>query len=629
MKKTRRWVALTLVLALVLSLTACSTGGGESSSSQAPTSTTEPSSSADSDTEVSSETDTTGTGADLTSYPREETLYLGGQQWGTPVSNNPLAANPNYTCVTQNDNSTLYVWETLYMWNPSDETAYPLLADGDYQWNEEETAITVKLKEAAHWSDGTPVTAADVEATWDAHVNYQSNQGVAYSPYIADIVAVDDYTVEIQANTDNLNRMKVLEYLPRVFVMQKAYLDSLAEANGGDATAMKNEPMWDAPHTGPYSPREQNDQKWVIERDDNYWGQDESMWGKLPVPKYVIHNIYSSNDVSAQAFANGEIDVNQSYVANIEKMWEDQGLPVSTYISEPPYNAPGQIPSVIFNTQRNGLDQVAVRKAIAMATDYDQIVNSAMTGQAPSFSEYPRTIFNWSEAQQSLILDPEALAPLQWEGNDIEGANALLDEAGIVDTNGDGNREYNGQELSYQVECPTGFSDWEATLQIVQEAGKAIGIQIETYFPETAQYTDDIQAGNFDITMSSTAGGISAPWTVFYFFMYGFGGEFPEAMTTNYGRYYNPEADELLDELSNTTEEDRQLEIYQRLNEIYLTDVPSFGAMYRPTMFMSYFEETWTNFPNEHDGTDPKVPPLMCSGGYGIAALYNLELVDG
>ena len=100
-------------------------------------------------------------------------------------------------------------------------------------------------------------------------------------------------------------------------------------------------------------------------------------------------------------------------------------------------------------------------------------------------------------------------------------------------------------------------------------------------------------------------------------------------MTTNYGRYYNPEADELLDELSNTTEEDRQLEIYQRLNEIYLTDVPSFGAMYRPTMFMSYFEETWTNFPNEHDGTDPKVPPLMCSGGYGIAALYNLELVDG
>ena len=67
----------------------------------------------------------------------------------------------------------------------------------------------------------------------------------------------------------------------------------------------------------------------------------------------------------------------------------------------------------------------------------------------------------------------------------------------------------------------------------------------------------------------------------------------------------------------------------QRIPKLTLSDHLLIGAMYRPTMFMSYFEETWTNFPNEHDGTDPKVPPLMCSGGYGIAALYNLELVDG
>ena len=638
MKKWRKLTALLLVLALVLAMGACSTtetsstssGGGTSESST--TETSDPASETSEESSTTSETsdtETEDTGADMTSYPRNETLYQGGQQWGTPVSNNPMAANPVYGAIAQGDNARVLIWETLYMWNVSDDTAYPLLAAGDYEWNEDQTAITVPLKEVVHWSDGTPFTAADVEATWDAHVNYQSTIGVAYSPYIADIVAVDDYTVEIQANTDNLNRMKVLEYLPKVYVMQKAYLDELAEANGGDATAMKNEPMWDAPHTGPYSPKEQNDQKWVIERDDNYWGQDESMWGKLPVPKYIIHNIYSSNDVAAQAFANGEIDINQSYTANIETFWEDQGLPISTYMQEPPYNAPGVIPSVIFNTQRNGLDQAEVRKAIAMATDYDQIIESAMTGQSPTFEEYPRTIFNWSEAQQSMILDPEALAPLQWKGNDVEGANALLDEAGIVDTNGDGNREYNGEELSFQVECPTGWSDYEAALQIVQEAGKNIGIQIETYFPESAQYTDDLQAGNFDISLVSFSGGISAPWTTFYSYMYGFGGEFPETTVTNYGRYYNPEADELLLELSNSTDETRQLEIYQRLNEIYLTDVPAYGVMYRPNQFMSCYEGVWTNFPNENDGTDPKIPPMMCSDGYGVAALYNLELVDG
>ncbi len=634
MKSWRKVLALLLALALVVGMTACS-GGGESSTSTPESSTSETSEPADESSEPADEsesseeaeepaTDDTTTG----SYPREESLYQGGQQWGTPVSNNPMAANSNYAAMGNGDTGAReLVWETLYMYNISDSKDYPLLADGDWVWADDNSTVTIKLKAAAHWSDGTDLTAADVEASWDAYVNYDTNLGIAYEPYITDIVAVDDDTVEFQVNTgDGMNLMKVEELIRKMYIMQKAYLEELDAANGSDATAMKNEAMWDAPSTAPYHPLEQNDQKWVIQRDDNYWGQDESMWGKLPVPKYIIHNIYSSNDVGAQAFMNGEIDINQMYTANIQTMWEDEGLPISTYMEEPPYNAPGTIPTVVYNVQKPGLDQVALRKAIAMAVDYDQIIASAMTGQSPTFEEYPRTLFNWSDAQQDMILDKEALAPLQWTGNDVEGAIALLDEAGIVDSNGDGNREWNGAELSFKVECPTGWSDYEAALTIVQEAGKDLGIAIETYFPEAAQYTDDLQAGNFDITLTSYGG---TTYGAAYFYMYGFGGEFPEVMTTNQGRFYNEEADALIEELANCLDETRQLEIYQRLNEIYLTEVPSFGVMYRPFQFMACNESVWTNFPNENDGTDPKVPPMMCSDGYGVAALYNLELVNG
>ena len=634
MKSWRKVLALLLALALVVGMTACS-GGGESSTSTPESSTSETSEPADESSEPADEsesreeaeepaTDDTTTG----SYPREESLYQGGQQWGTPVSNNPMAANSNYAAMGNGDTGAReLVWETLYMYNISDSKDYPLLADGDWVWADDNSTVTIKLKAAAHWSDGTDLTAADVEASWDAYVNYDTNLGIAYEPYITDIVAVDDDTVEFQVNTgDGMNLMKVEELIRKMYIMQKAYLEELDTANGSDATAMKNEAMWDAPSTAPYHPLEQNDQKWVIQRDDNYWGQDESMWGKLPVPKYIIHNIYSSNDVGAQAFMNGEIDINQMYTANIQTMWEDEGLPISTYMEEPPYNAPGTIPTVVYNVQKPGLDQVALRKAIAMAVDYDQIIASAMTGQSPTFKEYPRTLFNWSDAQQAMILDKEALAPLQWTGNDVEGAIALLDEAGIVDSNGDGNREWNGAELSFKVECPTGWSDYEAALTIVQEAGKDLGIAIETYFPEAAQYTDDLQAGNFDITLTSYGG---TTYGAAYFYMYGFGGEFPEVMTTNQGRFYNEEADALIEELANCLDETRQLEIYQRLNEIYLTEVPSFGVMYRPFQFMACNESVWTNFPNENDGTDPKVPPMMCSDGYGVAALYNLELVNG
>ena len=634
MKSWRKVLALLLALALVVGMTACS-GDGESSTSTPESSTSETSEPADESSEPADEsesseeaeepaTDDTTTG----SYPREESLYQGGQQWATPVSNNPMAANANYAAMANGDTGAReLVWETLYMYNISDSKDYPLLADGDWVWADDNSTVTVKLKAAAHWSDGSDLTAADVEASWDAYVNYDTNLGIAYEPYITDIVAVDDDTVEFQVNTgDGMNLMKVEELIRKMYIMQKAYLEELDAANGSDATAMKNEAMWDAPSTAPYHPLEQNDQKWVIQRDDNYWGQDESMWGKLPVPKYIIHNIYSSNDVGAQAFMNGEIDINQMYTANIQTMWEDEGLPISTYMEEPPYNGPGTIPTVVYNVQKPGLDQTALRKAIAMAVDYDQIIASAMTGQSPTFKEYPRTLFNWSDAQQAMILDKEALAPLQWTGNDVEGAIALLDEAGIVDSNGDGNREWNGAELSFKVECPTGWSDYEAALTIVQEAGKDLGIAIETYFPEAAQYTDDLQAGNFDITLTSYGG---TTYGAAYFYMYGFGGEFPEVMTTNQGRWYNEEADALIEELANCLDETRQLEIYQRLNEIYLTEVPSFGVMYRPFQFMACNESVWTNFPNENDGTDPKVPPMMCSDGYGVAALYNLELVNG
>ena len=634
MKSWRKVLALLLALALVVGMTACS-GGGESSTSTSDSSTSETSEPADESSEPADEsesseeaeepaTDDTTTG----SYPREESLYQGGQQWATPVSNNPMAANANYAAMANGDTGAReLVWETLYMYNISDSKDYPLLADGDWVWADDNSTVTVKLKAAAHWSDGSDLTAADVEASWDAYVNYDTNLGIAYEPYITDIVAVDDDTVEFQVNTgDGMNLMKVEELIRKMYIMQKAYLEELDAANGSDATAMKNEAMWDAPSTAPYHPLEQNDQKWVIQRDDNYWGQDESMWGKLPVPKYIIHNIYSSNDVGAQAFMNGEIDINQMYTANIQTMWEDEGLPISTYMEEPPYNAPGTIPTVVYNVQKPGLDQTALRKAIAMAVDYDQIIASAMTGQSPTFKEYPRTLFNWSDAQQDMILDKEALAPLQWTGNDVEGAIALLDEAGIVDSNGDGNREWNGAELSFKVECPTGWSDYEAALTIVQEAGKDLGIAIETYFPEAAQYTDDLQAGNFDITLTSYGG---TTYGAAYFYMYGFGGEFPEVMTTNQGRWYNEEADALIEELANCLDETRQLEIYQRLNEIYLTEVPSFGVMYRPFQFMACNESVWTNFPNENDGSDPKIPPMMCSDGYGVAALYNLELVNG
>lgn len=638
MKTWKKVSAALLAAALSLSMTACGTATTSSttSSEAAPASSkaeessaaSEVKSGAESKVESQAEPVATGDGLDT---PRNETLYFGGIQWGKPINANPLSPKPNFGAVEQNDQARVLIYETLYMYNQSNGKVYPLLADGDYTWNADRTVITVKIKADAKWNDGTALTAHDVVATWDAHKKYQSPIGVDYATYIESITAKDDATVEIKAvSGDNYNPLKVTEYLPKAFVMQKAYLEELDKKNAGDPTAMKNETMFDAPHSGPYTPvLYDSEQKWVLQREDGYWGQADSMWGSLPAPKYVAHNIFADNNATAVAFRNGEIDVNQQFLANIQDLWEKEGLPVSTYLEEAPYQQCVSLPTAWFNTTVPGLDQKAVRKAIAIAVDYDQINTASMTGQSPSFKDVPRSLFNPTEAEQAMIQDPAALADYQFMGKDIEGAKKLLDEANIVDTDGDGIREYPaGTNLAFKLECPNGWSDWNSALEIVAAAGKEIGIDLETYFPEAATYTEDIQTGNFQIAMATMAGAsIANPWTRAYQTMYGFGGEFPGTMTFAYSRWYNARAEELLKLISTESDEAKVKEYYQELNILYLDEVPSFTLMYRPGQFHEVFEGVWTGFPAKDDGTD--VPPQLCCNGYGIAALYNLTLIEG
>ena len=565
------------------------------------------------------------------STPRNETLYFAGQQWGAINDWNPMSANSNNAMgIQQKDATRTLIYETLFMYNLLDNKMYPLLGT-EYSWDDDNmSSMTVKLNPDAKWSDGTAVTAADVAATFDYNVKCQSSYGVEMTAYIESMTAVDDQTVTIKTVVGEdgkaVNQLMVQQMLGKMYIMQKAYLETV-EARCESPEAMKLDPMDDLVASGPYKPYYDDDQKVVFVRDDNYWGQAESMWGKLPVPKYIGHTIFGDNAAALLALQNGEVDVSQAFITGVEKLWEEQDLPITTYIDEPPYTLAGTIPACWFNLDKPGLDRVEVRKAIAMATDFDQILTSAMTNQSPSFKDVPRTMMNPSDPEQALF-DHDALKDLQWTGNDIDGANKLLDDAGIVDTDGDGIREADGTKLSYKVECPAGWTEWNAALEIVAASAKNIGIELETYFPEASVWTDDYTTGNFEIMMNSVTGAsITNPFYRCKQFMYGPYADAEINYQGNYGHYHNDEADEILDKLATETDEATLKQYYTRLNEIYLTDVPSFGLMYRPDMFYTVNESVWTGYPMQDD--ESNIPPTDCTDGYGIAALYNLELVEG
>jgi peptide/nickel transport system substrate-binding protein len=421
----------------------------------------------------------------------------------------------------------------------------------------------------------------------------------------------------------------VITFIEQTYIAQKAWIQTVEARCGNDPVAIKADAGADVVSSGPYKLSYADDQKVVLIRDDSYWGQDASMWGKLPVPKYIAHTIYADNPATEVAFKAGEVDVDQQFIPNIQDFWLKDGLPISTYFSEPPYGICVNMPTAWYNLSVPALQNVAVRKAIAMAVDYDAINANAMTGQSPTFQQIPRSCMNPTDGEQATF-DHDKVKSLQWVGNDIEGAKALLDEAGIVDGDGDGIREFKGEKLSFNAVCPNGWTDWMAAMEIVATAGKNIGIEITTEFPEADAYTTIVTSANnqdYDIFMLWTDSATPVqPWgRVRNLMSNEFNGS-ENNWSGNYGHYSNDRIQELLKLIPTETDAAKRKAYYTEAVEIYLTDVPSFSLMYRPDKFHAVNESVWTGFPEEGDGLN--IPPLDCSDGYGIAALYNLSLVQ-
>ena len=570
--------------------------------------------------------------------PRNETMYFNGQQWGSVVCWNPYSQNCNNAmAIGQNDSARVLMFETPYMYNMLDGQQYPLLADGPWSWNADMTEITFKLNAAAKWSDGTPVTADDVAYTWATNVKYETGVGTGNQDFIDTITAVDAQTVLVKAKLDAngkaVNPLVVSAFLSANYVIQKAWTQTL-EARSADATALKADLAEDVVYSGSYHKFFADDTKVVYVRDDNYWGQDASMWGKLPAPKYLGHTIFKDNAAGSVALAQGEVDVSQQFNSNIQVLWLNYGLPVSTYLPEPPYGIGASLPTAYYNLQSYGLDNVAVRKAIAMAVDYPTIIANAMTNQSATFDQVPRSLMNPTDGEQAMY-DHAAVADLQWAGNDIAGAKALLDAAGITDTDGDGWREINGQKLSYVATCPNGWSDWQAAIEVVAAAGAKIGIDITTNYPEWSVYqtvvtkSDAPLPAGYDIFMMwSDGAGPTQPWGRVRHLLSSEYVGMASNWNGNWGQYSNPDVDALIKAIPGMTDPAELKAAYTELVRIYLTDIPSFTLMYRPQSFHAVNESVWTNFPHQGDGTNPPVPPMDCMDGLGVACLYNVTLVN-
>lgn len=311
---------------------------------------------------------------------------------------------------------------------------------------------TFKIREGVTFHDGTPCTAEDV--AWSLNWTIE-NEIETFSSYLVnfdEVVALDETTLQVTLSRPVGNMEYLLMY---VWILPRSVWEGMTYDE-----IMEFEDLAAGIGTGPYRLVEWVEGEYLIlEANENYWRG-------APAIDRVIWREFATEDAAVQALLAGEIDViaADAIPATAVQTLEQAGnievaIMESTTIDE-----------LIINSHENGtqpasLRDPAVRLAIAHAIDKQQIVNVAYLGYAePATVVVPRSLGDWHNSD------------IQDVPFDLEEGNRILEEAGYVDSDGDGVREDpEGNPLEYRLYATDTASN-ARILEIISDGLARIGI---------------------------------------------------------------------------------------------------------------------------------------------------------
>ncbi|WP_173468045.1 ABC transporter substrate-binding protein [Fibrobacter succinogenes] len=569
------------------------------------------------------------------SLPRQETLYLSGQQNDAPGTFNPLAESWMTTWPVSGRFNLMY--EPLLTYNSLTGEIESLLGT---LVNKNNDSIVVDLNPAAKWSDGEKVTSRDVKFIYTMGSINTSEQ---ISAIHVDTVksepagAVERIAFLINKKQRN-NPLSVMDLLQAIRIVPAHVFEPLIEKLGSK-DEVKKLPMDQNPVvSGPYALRSADPNKIILERRDDYWGNAALHNGQLPAPKYIVHPIYKNNEHNTIAMRSGNLDASQSYIPRINRK---AGAGVHTWLNEPPYFLPGAMPMLIINTMKEPLNDKRFRRALATAIDYMALRKFAVsdyTDQIKPGLIMPTNLEGKYISDEDLAKYGVKLT-ITDEKERVETVKQMLSEAGYKSVwNSDGTLDHmenaKGEKIpTMYITSPNGWTDWEAMVTIAVEGMRKAGIDIREGFVDGGSYWPAMGLGNFDLIMHKPVADVtpSLPWSRFNEIMASRDWQPLGAWAgVNIGRYnqpgtegFRPEVDKLLNAIPLMKNADSIATAYRELNKIFMEDQPSIPLVYLPEQFYEFSDRVWTNWPTAENPYAPAQLPWVASG---TKTLWNLKL---
>lgn len=435
-----------------------------------------------------------------------------------------------------------------------------------WQTSKDHTMDKIVLRDDITWSDGQPITAHDIEFTYKVIMSsavpiLALRQGIDQFRWVQ---AYDDRTVVIfhkEAFATNDSNMTDFSIIP-----EHVYKDSIAEdptlARSEHHTRLEDHPVVG----GPYElVKRVRGQEFVVRQRESYYMHNGKQVRPKPYFREIRVKVIEDLNTALLALKAGQIE---EMVLRPEH-WFTQANDAAFYRLNTKVHAVEWTEfHFVWNQKTPYFSDQRVREAMSWAYDYNELLTTICRDlYQPAQGPFNPT--SWAFPQN----------PPEPYHQDLDKAEDLLDEAGWIDSDGDGIRDkvINGRVVPFEFTLLT--YQTETGLQastLLKECLDKIGVICHVKPTEFAALVDAVQNRTFEAAMGGWGSGTDPDSSANIYFT----GE-----TRNYAGYSNPRVDQLYEKGRREFDPEKRATIYQEIHNILWADQPYTWLFYRNSFY--------------------------------------------
>ena len=425
-----------------------------------------------------------------------------------------------------------------------------------WAWSNGNKTLTMNIAKGVKWSDGKPLTAADVVYSFTAgrQDKLMDRVGlVGAGNNIASVTAKGKYKVVIGLKT--ADSQFIAATVNRQFVVPKHIWSKVGDV----ANFTNSKPV----SSGPFNVITRfTSQDYVFGKNPRYWQRGKP---RIACLEYVQA---SSNDAALALIQSGQVDWTHNFVPGVEK----------AYVAKDPqhfhaFYATAAYPiSLILDATQYPYSLPAFRKALSLAIDRKTVSKLGEYGYAPPTDAiglnglFPQWVTDASTkklARQMATYNPSAAKKL------LTGAGFTYKGGKLVDPK--------GNAVKLDIHVISGWSDWVASNQIITRNLRDIGINSNVALePDWGAWWPNASAGKFP-TLLWQGGSQGSPYGYFYsnFSQNAYIASGQDATATgNWEHFADAKATKLLNQWKVTLDAAKQRRIATQLQKIFLKHMP-------------------------------------------------------